>query len=469
MVRQRRTAKRRSGISMPKHLFADRRLQFSSLGWATIVYFVVISVFGGAEVLFDLRGVTLALSAVIFSLFAMQLGALENWRRLPWSLRAVLVLSIAYPLVQIFPLPPSLWHHLPGQEVRTAVLNMAGLATAWQPISLTPVTSIYSAIAMIGFVMALLAVITVSDREFHAIIIVVLVFVAIGLLIGVVQISSGGNYPRFFASADYTAMIGLYANKNHMGLAMASSIPLAYYRARQSKRWASSRQMIFYGYWLLIMLALPLTNSRAGVVFGLTASAAVAWTSLNRLSWKVKSAAAAVFAILVATLAVSPMPQALLGRFAAVSQDNRWEIFLHSATLVTPYGIFGSGLGSFREVFQTFENLEWIGPRYVNNAHNDYLQILIEMGMVGPIIVIGMLWCVGRAMMTASASRNSLYKQAAWVGFIVVALFAMHSVVDYPLRRPASVAIFIAALSAILRIYRNQSVAASTKPGLSPG
>ena len=351
----------------------DNDRNVSALCRSLFAYLFFLSLAGGAEVNFDLRGILLVLSSVIFIIFAAHQGAFAGWPVAPSFLKAALILLLAYAILQVVPLPPQIWHALPGQTLRTETLASAALVDSWQPISLTPVFSFYSAIMIIGAVVALCALFQLTDHEFRCSAALIALMIGLGMAIGAIQISTGGSFPRFYRSSD-DALIGLYANKNHMGLALASSILIAHFLlAVRDARWSSPRQLLFYAYWVLVLIALPLTNSRAGVVFGLIVSAAVVWSGTVKYDWKVRVGAGATMLILALVLAVSPLPQLLAERFSVIADDDRWEIFARSTTLLNPYGYFGSGLGSFRDIFFTYEKIEWVEPFYLNNAHNDYL------------------------------------------------------------------------------------------------
>lgn len=456
-VRTRASKNRSASSKRDRHPFV-LRTDFSWLCWGVIAFFSIVSLIGGAEVRFDIRGISIAFSAVVFSIFAAWHRAHGSWAFVPTALKCSILLLAGYALIQVIPLPPAVWHALPGQALRFAVLDSAGLSASWQPISLTPIPSLYSAIMIIAFAWAFFALIEVPEHEYRAIASLIILFTAIGIAIGIVQISTGGTFPRIYRAADHTALIGLYANKNHMGLAMSASLVLAYFLLIERHGKSSSpRQLAFYGYWAMVVLALPLTNSRAGVVFGLIASAAITWSLLEKQSWKLRAAAGATIAALAAIFAVTPLPQLLLNRFTTVTEDDRWEIFSRSASLLPPYKFFGSGLGSFRELFATAEKIEWVEPSYINNAHNDYLQIILEMGAAGGVIVATLTIAILATLLKLRSVKDDDARHAAWVGAIIVILFALHSFVDYPLRRPAAVAVFLVSLAGIIRIHRPAS------------
>ncbi len=424
---------------------------YSPLLWAILLYCTLLSLLGGAEVLYDARAVALIIGSSLFAVFAVYKGGLGGWPQMPVALKISLLLFVGYAVVQVIPLPPPVWQSLPGQSLRIDVLAAAGLAGSWQPISLTPVYSVYSAVMAVAFAVMLSALTLLNDKEFRRVIIALLIVTVLGMIVGLIQISTGGEFPRFFASADDRALIGFYANKNHMGLALASSLLMAHSLARSDVSRHLSVRVLFYAYWLLVIFCIILTNSRAGLLFGLLASAVVSLPILAKLTLRKRLLALTLTVGIIAIILLSPIATLLLERFSDVADDDRWEIFLRSMTLLDPYQLFGSGLGSFRQIFPTYEVLDWVEPAYLNNAHNDYLQVVIEMGVFGAAALVLLFWAVGGAVIQKSASVNSDRRQQAWTSFVILILFALHSAADYPLRRPAAVAIFIAALAAVLR------------------
>ena len=106
---------------------------------------------------------------------------------------------------------------------------------------------------------------------------------------------------------------------------------------------------------------------------------------------------------------------------------------------------FGSGVGSFDRVYRGIEPLSFVGPKFFNHAHNDYLELWLETGWLGVAAVVAVAaWFVANAARAWSARGSSLAR-AASVG--VLALAAMSSV-DYPLRTEAVAALFAFLLAA---------------------
>ena len=80
----------------------------------------------------------------------------------------------------------------------------------------------------------------------------------------------------------------------------------------------------------------------------------------------------------------------------------------------------------------------------MNHAHNDYLELALETGLPGILLLIAFLawWCWQAAAVWRSPSSNHLAKAAT----IASAAIMAHSIVDYPLRTSAIAALFATCL-----------------------
>ena len=118
--------------------------------------------------------------------------------------------------------------------------------------------------------------------------------------------------------------------------------------------------------------------------------------------------------------------------------DHRSSFATTTWNAALQYFPTGSGFGSFVPIYQTREMPETLVPEYVNHAHNDWLELLLEGGL--PAVVLLGLFLVWLGIGGLRAWRGNLFAQRT--GFVVVALLIAHSVVDYPLRTPALMVFF---------------------------
>ncbi len=90
---------------------------------------------------------------------------------------------------------------------------------------------------------------------------------------------------------------------------------------------------------------------------------------------------------LAAVFAVSNVAERSMDRFSNVGEDSRLAYWEQSWPLVVEYFPVGAGLATFSTLFRVNEKLEWVDPTYLNHAHNDYIEILIEVGAIGAALV----------------------------------------------------------------------------------
>jgi O-antigen ligase len=122
----------------------------------------------------------------------------------------------------------------------------------------------------------------------------------------------------------------------------------------------------------------------------------------------------------------------------------------------------GWGLGVFPDVYPQFRS--FFTDFFVNEAHNDYLQLLVEMGVLG---FASMLWFV------IAMYRSAAPKLRNWTADIngAVALAAMlgatgilvHSFVDFNLQIPANAALFYV-ICVVAANHGIRTVAAKARP-----
>jgi O-antigen ligase len=114
-----------------------------------------------------------------------------------------------------------------------------------------------------------------------------------------------------------------------------------------------------------------------------------------------------------------------IGNPGELSGDQRWTFFSTTWTAIGDHWVTGTGLGTFEAIYASYEAQQEISRTYANHAHNDYLEVILETGVAG-----GVLIALFAGIVLANGGRTKL-SQAA---FIAVAALMVHSMVDYPLR-----------------------------------
>ena len=133
----------------------------------------------------------------------------------------------------------------------------------------------------------------------------------------------------------------------------------------------------------------------------------------------------------------------LIARFADlamtedISADTRAQIWNDSWGIVKAFPLFGVGLGGYESAFYRFKT---VAPMYtVDYAHNDFLQVLAEMGILGfglgVALLLLVLWSAIRGAVYARDSDARIL-QIACLGSLVAIL--LHSFVDFNMYVPAN-------------------------------
>jgi O-antigen ligase len=100
----------------------------------------------------------------------------------------------------------------------------------------------------------------------------------------------------------------------------------------------------------------------------------------------------------------------------------------------------GSGLGSFVRVYRLYESPDSVSTEYVIHAHNDYVEIALELGVAGIILMVAfLLWWVTAVVAVWRTGKGGSFARAASIASAAV---LVHSIVDFPLRTAAISACF---------------------------
>ena len=433
-----------------------RKGQWDAIAIAMVVLLVFSFAFGGASRMHALRLAMVELAALpLLAIVGMQMARWGSWRehRMVLGLLAGL---IALPLIQLIPLPPAVWTVLPGREQLTLALSLAGVPPGWSTLSVTPDRTWQSFLALIPPVAMFLAVLMASYDLRRQLIYVALGATVVSVLIGALQVASGGSFSLWPASHG-NGINGLFANRNHHATLLLAVLPFAAALAGSSLRRSANRDQppfwlgaLFIG---LLIVAIGVVRSRAGIILigpSLALSVLAAWIATGR-----RRPGPAFFGLAgVAGLAIAAVGifalAPILDRFDPNSPaEGRFENWPYVAEAAQTYLPVGSGLGSFDPVYRSIEPLDRLDPTYFNQAHNDYLEIWLETGWMGMALVVVFLVWWGRrswACWRAPPSRSSDLQRAASVAILMVLI---HSAADYPLRTE-TIAVLFALFAAIL-------------------
>ena len=145
----------------------------------------------------------------------------------------------------------------------------------------------------------------------------------------------------------------------------------------------------------------------------------------------------------------------VLDRFPDPLSDDRLVMASTTIEAARAYMPLGSGLGTFVPVYAMFEKPEDAKDTYVNRAHNDLLEVWLEAGVLGlALIGLFVIWLVRRSVEIWRSAPAPGASQLDWslvrAATIVPALLLAHSLVDFPLRTGAMMAIMAFACALLI-------------------
>lgn len=436
--------------------------------WLLVAFLAILWVAGGSS-----RGDVLGQAIVRFSAWSMIIIAIFAQPRIDW--RAVkepaIILGAAALLVvlHLIPLPPSIWTELSSR----ALLNEAALLTdaqqPWRPLSISPSGTINALASLIVPAVVLLLGANLTRAQHWRIAIFVLGLAGAGAILGVLQFS-GANFDNPLINTITGAVAGNFANRNHFAvfLAVGSVLALAWAFRDGTPPWKAATAFGLIVFFILMILA---TGSRSGVVVGLTGIGlsflAVRRRAAQRLQAIPRKIAVPVMAGAVAVVIGVVWLSVGLDRAASVDratvlageEDLRlqfWPIIWDMSQFYFPVG---TGFGTFDPVFRIGEPDALLILQYVNLAHNDWLQILLEGGVMGlAILAAALAWLGFRGFRAwTSSGRQGDSELLAKAGSIVIALILAASVSDYPARTPLVMALLSLAAIWLVKVNPKQA------------
>jgi O-antigen ligase len=162
---------------------------------------------------------------------------------------------------------------------------------------------------------------------------------------------------------------------------------------------APRTRWIWAGAACLLLAALWLTGSRAALLaLPIGCAAALVTTFGARAELRRKSVgivALAALAISALGAALPYVPQGPKRSTARLAMEIRWDLARAAAAMAAAHPVFGVGIGGFEPASGEFfsERLRRRFPR--ENAHNNFLQLLAELGVVGFLPFLCILGGVG--------------------------------------------------------------------------
>lgn len=385
----------------------------------------------------------------------------------------ILLLALALPVLQLVPLPPEIWQVLPGRALFTGAAAALGEAQPWRPISIVPSATFNAAASLVVPFTVLIMIGGLNEAERSWLPSMLLGLVALSTLLALLQFS-GSRFNNPLINDTVGQISASFANRNHLALFLAFGCLLAPTWAFLRSKPSTFRMIAALGMVVFFTLMILATGSRAGLVLGalaLVMGPLMVWHALGKAMrqysrWVLPAVigGSAVTLALAVLAAISSNRAISINRaFAASgSEDMRGRALPTVLDMISTYFPVGSGLGGFDPIFRIHEPMSLLKLTYFNHAHNDVLEIVLDAGLPGALLLAAtILWW---AFASVRAWRSGSDALLARLGSTMIGLTIVASLFDYPARTPMIMAMLTIAASWLCR-----SEVAPERPALRAG
>jgi O-antigen ligase len=360
------------------------------------------------------------------------------------------MLAILVVLLQLVPLSPEVWRHLGPRGRMAADFAVLGMPVPAEPLSVAPADGLTALLGIIPPLALICAMVRLKAYRPRWVAIALIAGTVAGIALGTLQAasSSGDRSPWYlYEETNLGSAVGFFANANHMGTLLVVTIPflaaiVASVKKRSMQRY-SAVVAVAAGLCIVIIVGLALNGSLAG--YGLTlpalaASALIILPPSSRLRLWVVGLAALLVVGAVTALETTAIGASKIGEHSTESVQSRSEILATTSLAIGDFMPLGSGLGSFQSVYPLYERADQVTNTFVVHAHNDYAELILELGVPGIILILLFLAWWGAAVWRVwrTAEAGPFARAAA----IASAAILVHSLVDFPLRTEAIAALF---------------------------
>jgi O-antigen ligase len=375
-------------------------------------------------------------AALILLLWAFEGFAAGELRFNKSLLQIPLVAVILYGLFQVIPF---------GSLPETAGVAEIPRTISYEPFATK--SAVVHFIALLIYFAAMLAFIDSAKRLRK----IVWLITAFGFLYAFYAILQGFLSPNKIYGiyeSRFAAPYGSFVNRHNFAafMEMAIAVPLGMLFAGAVPK---DKRLLYLTAIGLMGVSLILSGSRGGLVALLAEIFFLIFLTTRAKSYGQIALKTALAVALFATIVVGSIligGESSLTRIAetAASKDvtaNRTHIWNVTLEVIKNNPIFGVGLGAYPQAYTPFDTLN--GLERVEQAHNDYLQVLADAGIVGLIIGAFFVFWLFRSGLQNIKTENSL-RRGAGIGALAgcFAIF-VHSIFDFALHTTAVSLMFL--------------------------
>jgi len=254
------------------------------------------------------------------------------------------------------------------------------------------------------------------------------------------DLTSNGKIYWLRTLHDGGEMFGPYVNHNHYAGLMEMLAPIGIVLSSSSLVSGGKRALAALAA-VVMAGSIVLSQSRAGTAAFLSEMVLLLVLLLHRRKdGRMAATIGGVCLMVLAFVAWIGTP-ALWHHFSDLQDWMRLAIIKDGVEMFWHKPILGWGLGTFTTVYPQFRS--FYTDLFVNAAHNDYMQVLVETGMIGFAAVVWFILLLYRAGLRNSDGWNRSWSQTLGLSALVGCTgLLIHSAFDFNLQIPANACFF---------------------------
>jgi O-antigen ligase len=401
--------------------------------------FVTLAYGGVHQPIISVYYAAIALAIVLVGVDAFRSGSIAIDKS---YVSVVILAAAAYGLFQVIPFGDA------------AVSGLAGIPAT---ISLDPFATKRAALNFFALFLLLTAFVAVLDKNkrLHKVVIAITVFgfayaffailqsfLSPGKIYGIYEVRGGTSFGSFVNRHNFAAF-----------MEMAIALPLGLLFAGAVER---DKKLLYITAVTLMGVALLLSGSRGGLVAFLAQLVFLALVTLGKGGGKKLALRIALVVLLFGAIVGGSIfvgGESSLTRIAdTATSDNitsdRSHIWGVTLKMIAANMPFGAGLGAYGVAYTPHDSLT--GLERVEQAHNDYLQVLSDAGLPGLIIGGAFLFFIFRLARQGMSAGNQWRRAVAIGAASGVFAILVHSIFDFVLHITAISVTFIMLIAVLI-------------------
>ena len=322
-------------------------------------------------------------------------------------------------------------------------------------LSIDPFWTRIFLVRLVGYIIFFAAALTFIDTEerYRRALTVILIFGGVIAFVGILQKLASPDAIYGVRKHSGAIPFGPYINSHHFAslMVLISGIAVAHLLGN-----AISKQIkLLVAISAAVMaIAVPFTSSRGGVIayIAMVSVAVLAWfyrvKEKDAVGWTpILAGGAGLALVVIGSLVYLGGEASMLRGFGIENAADdissgrfhfwsvAWQIFLANP-------ILGTGFDSFAMAFPRFDTQS--GMFRVEQAHNDYLQMLSDGGIVAFLITMAFIvMLVRKALKRIREESDDLLRTTVIGGLAGCVGILVHSIFDFPLRTAGNAYVFL--------------------------